>query len=88
MNCTRVSLPGGASAIVCCSGHGAKARRRRCACGALEAFLCDWRGWGHHTCDQPICGAHAFQVGADKHLCPAHVEQYRLWLRDVVGVAY
>jgi hypothetical protein len=44
--------------------------------------------WGHHTCDAPICAEHAFQVDQDKHLCPAHVEAYRLWLRDVVGVAY
>lgn len=48
-------------------------------CGWISSFLCDWKVDGR-DCDAPICEAHAFEVGPDKHLCPAHVEAYRAWL--------
>lgn len=69
MVCERVPLTGGGSAIVCSSR-----RRPRCACGRPAPLLCDWkvpiRKSG--TCDAPICHDCAAEVGADKHLCPAH----------------
>jgi hypothetical protein len=89
MDCARVRLPGGGVAIVC--GRGMRPRRR-CRCGCDATLECDWKvggmpiGRGVKTCDAPICSAHAFEVGPDKHLCPAHVTAYRRWLVDVQQV--
>ena len=30
---------------------------------------------GAHTCDMPLCAAHARQVGRNKHYCPRHHQQ-------------
>ena len=57
-----------------------------CKCGWISVYLCDWKIGKNFTrslsidCDRPMCAAHAFEVGKDKHLCPFHVEQYRAWL--------
>jgi hypothetical protein len=83
MKCSRIKMPGGGMAIVC----GTHERLKQCHCGCLAPFLCDWKK-GERTCDAPICPAHAFQAGPDKHLCPWHTEAYRAWLRDVIGIAY
>lgn len=45
---------------------------KACRCMALSGYLCDWRMFDGRTCDQPLCDEHAHQVGADRHLCPAH----------------
>jgi len=50
-----------------------------CACGWISVYLCDWKV-GDGDCDKPICSGHALEVGPDKHLCPVHVETYRVWL--------
>lgn len=46
-----------------------KAQRR---CAAMSAFLCDGDDGGGHTCDAPLCEAHAWQLPANKHYCPPH----------------
>ena len=87
MNCSRIPMPGGGFAIVC----GTRGRRAQ-PCGhcakAPGAFQCDWKVGYRTTCDRYVCAEHAFQAGPDKHLCPIHVEAYRLWLRDEMGIAY
>jgi hypothetical protein len=41
-------------------------------CAAMSGFLCDWPDGGGRTCDAPLCEAHAYQVGTNRHYCPAH----------------
>lgn len=41
-------------------------------CAAPSGFLCDGPADGGGTCDTPLCSAHAFEIGANKHLCPEH----------------
>lgn len=53
-----------------------------CKCGWISGLLCDWKMPDGRDCDRPMCEAHAFEAGPDKHLCPPHVEAFRAWLRD------
>lgn len=41
-------------------------------CLAMSAYLCDGLDARNrsHTCDAPLCEAHARQIGPNKHLCP------------------
>ena len=41
-------------------------------CLAMSAYLCDGLDASNrsHTCDAPLCEAHARQIGPNKHLCP------------------
>lgn len=41
-------------------------------CAAMSAYLCDGLDARNrsHTCDVPLCEAHARQIGPNKHLCP------------------
>ena len=64
-------------AIVCSRGPR---RKRCCACTQPGSLLCDWKVGAFHTCDAPICPAHALEVSKDKHLCPKHQEAYKKWL--------
>lgn len=65
-------------------GHAGnrKAPKACCKCGWFAGLLCDWKMPNGRDCDRPMCEAHAFEVGPDKHLCPPHVEAYREWVRD------
>jgi hypothetical protein len=53
-------------------------------CLVPSGFQCDWptpentsRGRGYKpTCDSHLCQAHAHQVGANKHYCPAHFREH------------
>lgn len=84
MTCETVELPDGTRAIVC---GGRKRHRQRCSsCGLKCDYLCDWKVGGGKTCDVPICGIHALEVAANKHLCPDHQRAYREWL-DARGAA-
>lgn len=42
-------------------------------CLAPSSYLCDGRDDRHRsgTCDAPLCPAHAREIGANRHLCPA-----------------
>ena len=42
------------------------------ACAAPSGYQCDWMIGNGLTCDLHICQAHAYQVGKNKHYCPAH----------------
>jgi hypothetical protein len=75
MPCHHVNIDG-ISAIVCTG----RQRRKRCACGAVAPYLCDWKMGAGKTCDRPICQAHAEEVAKDKHLCPEHQAAYVAWL--------
>jgi hypothetical protein len=84
MTCDRVTLPGGGTAIVCSSR-----KRPRCACGRSATLLCDWKvpDKKSGTCDAPMCARCAMQPvpGADKQLCPAHVEAFKKWKADLAA---
>jgi hypothetical protein len=70
MTCTRLTLPGGVSAIVCSS----RTRTKLCSCGAPSTRLCDGpppAGARRTTCSAPICDAHATATGEELDLCPA-----------------
>ena len=89
MNCTHIALPGGGFAIVCGrDGRSRPAPRCRWCVSRPGAFQCDWKLGNGRTCDKHVCAEHAFEAGPDRHLCPEHREAYRLWLRDVAGIAY
>jgi len=45
-------------------------------CAAISAFLCDWPAGGARTCDAALCGAHAREVGRNKHYCPSHHQEH------------
>lgn len=71
MPCTPITLPSGASAIVC-----TRTRRQRCACGQIATLQCDAptrRRSG--TCDRHLCAQCATEIGPDTHLCPTHAAQ-------------
>lgn len=75
MTCEHVTLPGGATAIVC-SSH----RQQRCRCGRSATLLCDWKTPSKSgTCDAAICTACAVSPTPDKDLCPKHAAAYREW---------
>jgi len=73
MVCERVSLPGGAAAIVCGPA------RKRCACGKPHTLLCDWKVPGKRsgTCDRPLCARCTHSPARDKDLCAEHAEVWR-----------
>lgn len=77
MGCQTVSLPGGASAIVC-------GPNRRCACGSKATLLCDWKvpTKKSGTCDAPICAACALQPARGKDLCSKHAQSFVQWQRE------
>lgn len=77
MPCHHFKLDDGTTAIV----YSRVARKgKRCRwCTAPHTLLCDWKLGGGKTCDKPICGNHAQEVGADKHLCPDHQAAYAIW---------
>lgn len=81
MNCDRVKLPGGGVAIVCSRGR----RVRCCACDLAGGFQCDWKVSKTKTCDAYICPDHAKEVAPGKHLCPAHQQLYKAWLKERAG---
>lgn len=74
MVCTRITLPGGGTAIVC----GPKTRAKRCACGSGRPadLLCDWKVLGG-TCDAAICSACTHVPAPDKDLCPTHAAEWK-----------
>ena len=41
-------------------------------CLAMSGFYCDFPDGGGHTCDRPLCAAHAYQVSENRHYCPDH----------------
>lgn len=48
-------------------------------CSQRHQFLCDWKLKGEKagkTCDKKLCAKHARQVAKDKHLCPAHANEW------------
>ena len=45
-------------------------------CRATSRFLCDFPIDGDKTCDVPLCGSHAYEVGPNVHYCPNH---FALW---------
>lgn len=45
-------------------------------CMAVGDFLCDYPVGDGKTCDRPICGDHAHEIGPDLHYCNAH---YQMW---------
>jgi hypothetical protein len=83
MQCTRVTLPGGGSAIIC----GSAPRRKPCqfckdrfrwdGITRGASLLCDFPiaktlGGGEITCDAAMCDLCALEVGPDRHHCPKH----------------
>jgi hypothetical protein len=76
MNCTRISLPGGGTAIIC----GSKPRTPKCTfCYRKNdaTLLCDaivgrTIGGAPFTCDAPVCPSCAKEVGPNLHRCPRH----------------
>jgi hypothetical protein len=77
VTCQHVSLPGGATAIVC----GPRRRQQRCACGQPATLLCDWKvpGKKSGTCDAPICASCTTSPAPDKDLCRTHAQAYEDW---------
>lgn len=77
MACEHIKLPDGSTAIIC----GTRSRKQFCACGRECEFLCDWKVPDKKTgtCDRPMCGHHATQVGPEKHLCAQHLKAYEVW---------
>jgi len=80
MACERVTLPNGASAIVC----GPRRPHQRCRCGRRATLLCDWKmveGTVHSsgTCSEPICDRCTASPAPNKDLCPAHAEAFTEW---------
>jgi len=71
--CTTVRFPDGTVAHLRIAGRRPQAKtcsvcgRKRCA-----DLLCDGRDAAkpEGTCDAPLCGACAREVGPDRHLCP------------------
>lgn len=47
-------------------------------CMALGEFLCDYPVGDGKTCDRPICGDHAHEIGHEIHYCVGH---YQMWLQ-------
>lgn len=41
-------------------------------------FQCDWPMGNDKTCDAYLCRSHAYEVGDDVHLCPAHFEAWKM----------
>lgn len=96
-------MPGGQSVHINFGGKGNRTAPPACrerrpdgtACGWMTACQCDWKlsdvvyseTKAPATCDRHLCEAHAFEIGPDKHLCPEHLEAYRLWLREQ-AIAY
>lgn len=76
MNCQNVSLPNGASAIVC-----GTVRRERCRCGQRGTLLCDWKMPERRsgTCDAPMCAKCATSAGPNKDICPDHASAFHAW---------
>lgn len=76
MTCERVTLPGGARAIVCTTR-----KRPRCACGRPATLECDWKVPTRKsgTCDAPICTRCTTSPAAKKDLCPAHTAEFQKW---------
>jgi hypothetical protein len=76
VNCTRVKLPSGGTAIIC----GPAAAPRKCSfCyrARTATLLCDaivgrTLGGTPFTCDAPICPQCAKEVGPNEHRCPRH----------------
>ena len=83
MACDRIDMPGGLTAIVCRSRRRTPSCKTKLAdgttCGGDAVFQCDWKITKTLTCDRHVCGAHALEVSAGKHLCPDHQEAYRIW---------
>lgn len=78
MRCERITLEGGAVAIVCTSGRD-KGKRARCTCGAEAGLLCDAPAGGPDsgaTCSAPVCSSCRVQKprpsgrGAPLDYCP------------------
>jgi hypothetical protein len=96
-------MPNGNPLHINFGGSGNKKAPRPCGarrgdgsvCGWFSTYQCDWKlpeirhseTNAPATCDRALCDANTFEIGPDKHLCPAHVEAYRSWLRDL-GIAY
>lgn len=57
----------------CVAKVGVGDQLRRCC--DISGFLCDWPADDGKTCDAPLCGSHARQVGRNKHYCPTHFHQ-------------
>lgn len=45
---------------------------KQARCMVFSEFLCDWPDAEGRICDKALCPAHARQVGANRHYCPAH----------------
>ncbi len=76
MTCERVTLPGGATAIVCGSR-----RRPKCKCGRPARLLCDWKVPTKRsgTCDAPICDRCTVSPAPGKDLCQVHAIVFEEW---------
>lgn len=73
--CERVTMPGGAMAIICGARHG---RRPPCDdCGAPAEFECDGspRRPGRKTCDRPLCRRCRIHVPPNQDFCKDHRAQ-------------
>ena len=57
-------LPAPCRARVLINGHDEP-------CLFASEFLCDGKDEHGGTCDAPMCPAHSYQMGPNKHLCPA-----------------
>lgn len=57
----------------CVAKAGVGEQLRQCC--DISAYLCDWPADEDHTCDAPLCAAHAHQVGRNRHYCPTHFHQ-------------
>lgn len=55
-------------------------------CSAVGDFLCDFPVGPGQTCDRPMCGEHAREIGPELHYCATH---YAMWqeFKDNGGVA-
>jgi len=46
-------------------------------CGESADYLCDFPVGDGKTCDLPLCGFHACEIGEEIHFCPIHTAMYR-----------
>lgn len=76
MTCEHVTLPNGATAIVCFD-------TRRCKCGRPAKLLCDWKvpAKKSGTCDAPVCDRCTTSPAPGKDLCLKHAVAFEDWKR-------
>ena len=81
MGCQKV--PWGDGAVIFCGATLKPAPNCSAPnCTKPSTIECDWPAAEGKTCDKPVCGDHAEQVGPNKHWCRDHsIEHAKSQLR-------